>query len=256
MSSGTPPVNARPPVALVTGAGRGIGRAIALALAADGFSVALLARSENALRSCADDIAAHGGNACVVPCDVTRPVEVEEAVARAASEFGGLDVVVNNAGMDLIKRLEDTTLDEWQAVLEANLTSVFLVLRAAAPHLFSSERARVINISSIFAVAGASRWVAYSAAKGGVISLTRALAVEWARHGVRVNAIVPGNIETSMTAEALADPTMRELALARTPVRRIGTPEDIAPMVSLLASVKSDFVTGQAIAVDGGFTAW
>jgi NAD(P)-dependent dehydrogenase (short-subunit alcohol dehydrogenase family) len=243
------------PVALVTGAGRGIGRAIAGALAADGLHVALVARSPEQLDAVAAEIAARGGRATVVPADVTDPARVERVVAEAAA-LGDLRVVVNNAGLDLERRLVETELDEWNAVIEVNLTSAFLVLRAAAPHLFAAEHARVVNVSSSFALAGAARWTAYSAAKAGLIGLTRALAIEWARHGVRVNAVLPGYVETEMTAAALSDPGLRELAISRTPARRVGAPADIAPMVTYLASPAADFVTGQTMVIDGGFTAW
>lgn len=242
--------------ALVTGAGRGIGARIATELAHDGYAVVVVARSTDALRSVVAEIEHAGGRALAVPCDITDETAVAAAVSTAAEAFGGIDVVINNAGTELIARLEETTIEQWRHVMAVNVEGTFLVLRQVAPHLFASGSGRVINISSIFALSGASQWSAYSAAKGAVLSLTRTLAVEWARHGVRVNAVLPGNIETEMTAPALADPKLRAYAEGRTPMRRIGLPADIAPLVRFLASEDADFVTGQAIAADGGFLAW
>jgi 2-deoxy-D-gluconate 3-dehydrogenase len=242
--------------AIVTGASRGIGRAVAIALAEDGLDVALLARSQTALEEVAAECAGHGARAVPIGVDVTDEASVARAVAAAVDQLGGIDVLVNNAGVDLERRIVDTTLEEWRHVMAVNLDAAFLMLREAGPHLFAAEHPRVINTSSIFALAGASKWSAYSAAKAGLLALTRTLAVEWARHGVRVNAVVPGNVETEMTAEALADPALRAYAEGRTPTRRIGIPSDIAPAVCFLAGTGSEFITGTALTVDGGFLAW
>lgn len=242
-------------VAVVTGASRGLGRAIALALAAAGADVALAARSKRDLEETGARVERCGRRALVVPTDVASYAEVETLMGRAVRELGRLDIVVNNAGAARVAPLAEMTPDDWRFMVDANLTGVFNGCRAAAPHLLAQKSGKVINVASVLGRVGLPGYTIYAATKGGVIALTRALGVEWARHGIQVNAIAPGWFATDMTDPAFSDPKINERLTRDIPMRRIGRPEEIGPLAVYLASAASAFMTGQTIFLDGGHSA-
>jgi NAD(P)-dependent dehydrogenase (short-subunit alcohol dehydrogenase family) len=242
-------------VAIVTGASRGIGRAIALAYAEEGADLALAGRSKPDLEETAQLVARHGGRALVIPTDVTAFAEVEALVARTLTDLGDLDILVNNSGVAKVAPLAEASVEDWRWMVETNLSGVFYGCRAAAPHLIARKRGKVINVASVLGAVGLPGYTIYSATKGGVIALTRALGVEWARHGIQVNALAPGWFATDMTHAAFADPRIGERLSRDIPMRRTGKPEEIGPLAVYLASAASDFMTGQTIFLDGGHSA-
>jgi 2-deoxy-D-gluconate 3-dehydrogenase len=242
-------------VALITGASRGLGRAMALALAEAGADVALVARSRDALEDTAAAVTALGRRAVPLPADVTVEAEVQAAVGRAIEACGAVDILVNNSGAAIVKPLVETTPAEWRKVLETNLTGAFHCCRAVGPGMIARRRGKVVNVASILGTRGLPGYAAYSASKGGLLALTRALAVEWARHNIQVNAIAPGWFVTSMNEDAFSDARIRERLLRDVPARRTGRPEELGPLVVYLASAASDYVTGDVVFADGGFSA-
>lgn len=243
-------------VALVTGAGQGIGRAVAVALAGEGAQVALLARNRRGLRKTLEMIGQSGG--LVIPCDVTDIVAVSLAVERIVSEFGRLDVVVNNAGRRQDRaRLDRLEIREWEGVIETNLSSVFYVSRAAVPYLLEQRSGSVVNIASISGPFGIPRISGYAASKSGIIGLTRTMAAEWAEFGVRANTVAPGFIETPMNAPFRNDPTNAPQVAAiksKTPAGRYGSAEEVADAVVFLSGSTGSYITGQTLFVDGGWS--
>lgn len=242
-------------VAVVTGASRGLGRAMALALAEAGADLALAGRAKPDLEETAHQVERLGRRALVVPTDVRVLAEVEALVARALADLGRLDILVNNSGVAHVAPLAEMPPQEWERMLDTNLTGVFNGCRAAAPHFLAAKRGKVINIASVMAAVGLSGYTSYAATKGGVVAFTRALGVEWARYNVQVNAIAPGWFLTEMNAHAFADEKLRERLLGDVPMRRTGQAEEIGPLVVYLASPASDFMTGQTIYLDGGHSA-
>ena len=244
-------------VALVTGASRGIGRAVALALGAAGAAVACCARSADQVEATAAAVSGHGGRARGFRLDVTRRNEIDAVVADIGAALGPIDILVNNAGITLDKRSVEVTDEEWDDVLATNLTSTFVLARAVAPGMMEQRRGKIINIGSMYGKIGVPRYAAYCASKAAVEALTRSLAVEWARHGIQVNCLAPGYVNTDIPREAMADEKLRTLFLSRVPARRIGEPEEVATLAVYLASAASDFMTGQTVYLDGGQTiAW
>jgi NAD(P)-dependent dehydrogenase (short-subunit alcohol dehydrogenase family) len=244
-------------VALVTGASRGIGRAVALALGAAGAAVACCARSAEHVEATAAKVSGNGGRARGFPLDVTRRNEIDTVVADIGAALGPIDILVNNAGITLDKRSVEVTDEEWDDVLATNLTSTFTLARAVAPGMMEQRRGKIINIGSMYGKIGVPRYAAYCASKAAVEALTRSLAVEWARHGIQVNCLAPGYVNTDIPREAMADEKLRTLFLSRVPARRIGEPEEVATLAVYLASAASDFMTGQTVYLDGGQTiAW
>ncbi len=242
-------------VAVVTGASRGLGRAMAVALAQAGADVVLAARSKPDLEETAQHVEATGRRALVVPTDVTSYAEVEILIARARQELGRLDVLVNNSGVARVKPLIEWTPEEWRALVDVNLLGVLNGCRAAAPHLIAQGAGKVINVASMLAAAGLAGYSVYSATKGAIIAFTRTLGVEWARHNIQVNAIAPGWFDTEMSAPAWQQAGVAERLIRDIPARRIGRAEEIGPLAVYLASAASDFMTGQTIFLDGGHTA-
>jgi 2-deoxy-D-gluconate 3-dehydrogenase len=242
-------------VAVVTGASRGLGRAIAQALAEAGADVVLAARSKRDLEDTGALVERAGRRALVAPTDVASYAEVEALMGRAVRELGRLDIVVNNAGVARVAPLAETTPDDWRFMVDANLTGVFNGCRASAPHLIAQKSGKVINVASVLGQVGLPGYTVYGATKGGIIALTRTLGVEWARHNVQVNAIAPGWFATDMTNEAFADPAINQRLTRDVPARRIGRAEEIGPLAIYLASASSDFMTGQTLFLDGGHSA-
>ncbi|MEK7364687.1 MAG: SDR family oxidoreductase [candidate division NC10 bacterium] len=242
-------------VAVVTGASRGIGRAMALALAEAGADLALAGRSKPDLEETAHRVEGLGRRALVVTTDVRILAEVEELMGRAVTGLGRLDILVNNSGVAHVGPFAEGPPEEWTRMLETNLTGVLNGCRAAAPHFLAAKRGKVINVASMLAAVGLPHYAAYSATKGGIVAFTRTLAVEWARHNIQVNAIAPGWFVTDMNAHAFADEKLRERFLRDIPMRRPGREEEIGPLAVYLASPASDFMTGQTIYLDGGHSA-
>ena len=239
-------------VAIVTGAGSGIGRATALRLAAEGAAVACVDLSIEGVRGTATAIEAAGGQALPLPVDVTDDGECARIVADTLARFQKLTTLVNSAGVRPIAA--DPAPGEWRRVVEVNLTGTYLPSRAALPALQATGAGSVTNLASIFGLVGGSMAPSYAASKGGVANLTRQLALNWAPV-VRVNCVCPGVIETLMTAELRKDPAWRETVLLKYPLGRFGQPEEIAAAILYLASDEAAYVTGVALPVDGGYTA-
>lgn len=239
-------------VALVTGASSGIGRHLAELLAAAGAKVALAARRVDRLAEAARKIEAGGGQCLPVACDVTRSDSVAAAVAMAEAQLGPLSILVNNAGVVVAKPVLQHTEEEWDYVVDTNLKGAWLMAREFAQHLVDRRRpGRIVNIASVLGVRTIARVPSYTAAKAGLIHLTGVLAMELARHGIIVNAIAPGYIETDFNRDFLRSEAGKKLA-ARIPLCRVGRPDDLDGAMLLLASPAGGYMTGAVIAVDGG----
>jgi 2-deoxy-D-gluconate 3-dehydrogenase len=240
--------------ALITGGNGGIGLGIALGLARAGARVVIAGRDSAKNAAAVDELKAAGGEAFAIEVDVTGDDFGEAMVADALIYLGGLDILVNNAGISIAKRPEDLTLADWRAVIDTNLTSVFVGAKAAYPVMKARGGGKIINIGSMYSLFGAWYSAAYSASKGGVVQITKSLATAWAEDNIQVNAILPGWIDTAMTKLIRGRLEGFETAItARTPAGRWGTPDDFAGPAVFLASAASDFVTGAQIVVDGGY---
>jgi NAD(P)-dependent dehydrogenase (short-subunit alcohol dehydrogenase family) len=240
--------------ALVTGAGSGIGKAIARRLAAGGCRVAATDVQEDRVSEVARMIRDEGGDALAIAADVAKQEDVDRMTAETVSAFGGLDVVVNNAGVGSAGFIESVQDPEIERVFGVNLVGVIRVTRAAAPYLKESGRGRIVNVASVEGIRGSGLLPVYSATKAGVIGMTRANAVELARFGVTVNAVCPGPIQTEMLSPLLADEGYHKKLIKGVPMRRLGVPEDVAGAVAFFASEESSFITGNVLVIDGGMT--
>ena len=237
--------------ALVTGGNGGIGLGMAQGLAAAGAKVAIAgrdkAKNSEALKSVPGAIA--------FQADLKDEKSCRAMVDEAAKRLGRLDILVNNAGMNVRKQPQDYTLDEWKLVMDTNLTSAFVAAQAAYPHLKRAGAGKIVNIGSMMSIFGASFVAPYGASKGGIVQLTRALACAWAKDNIQVNAVLPGWIDTALTQRARKDIAgLHERVLARTPAGRWGEPKDLSGIAVFLCSRASDFITGTAIPVDGGYS--
>ena len=236
-------------VALVTGASRGIGKAVARMLAARGAHVVAAARGDNA-RATADDINAAGGKADAIALDVTDPGAPDAAIAATVGAHGRLDVLVNNAGITRDQLMLRMKRDDWDAVLATNLTAAFALTQAALKPMLKQRGGRIICISSVVGQSGNAGQANYAASKAGLIGFAKSVALEVASRNITVNVVAPGMIETDMT-RAIADKAREEWE-SRIPLKRLGTPDDVAAAVCFLASDEASYITGQVLAVNGG----
>jgi NAD(P)-dependent dehydrogenase (short-subunit alcohol dehydrogenase family) len=242
-------------VAVVTGAASGIGAAIARTLADRGHRVALLDLDADGAQRAAKDLRVQGLTALGACVDVADRASVDDALQEVRSELGPIEIMVTSAGIDAFERFLDIDVDAWERMLAVNLTGTFHCLQAAVPDMLAAKWGRIVTISSSSAQSGAARMAHYVASKGGVVGLTKALAIELAPRGITVNTIPPSFIDTPMArrAEATGDMASIEAVIARTPVRRAGTPDDIAAACAFLCSDEASYITGQQIGVNGGW---
>lgn len=242
-------------VALVTGGNGGLGLAMAQGMAACGADIVLSGRNAGKATAALDSIAALGRKAVFVPADIGKAAACRTLVAEAGTAFGRLDILVNNAGTSIRKMPETYTDEEWHHVLDTNLTSAFACSQAAYPLMKAAGGGKIINTGSMMSLFGAPYATPYCASKGGLVQMTRALATAWAKDNIQVNAILPGWIDTELTRNARRQVEgLHEKVEARTPAGRWGMPSDLSGIAAFLASAASDFVTGAAIPVDGGFS--
>lgn len=246
-------MNLKNKVAIVTGSRRGIGKAIALALAKAGANVVVSDINIDDCNKVVEEIKDINGNALAVKADVSNPEDVSKMINLTTEKFGKVDILVNNAGIYMQKSLTDVTEQDFDRILDINLKGVFLCSKAAVPEMIKQGKGKIINIASIAGQVGFANSSAYCASKGGIINMTRELALELGQYKINVNAIGPGVIETPMTKDLLEDKATKETLLANIPLNRIGKPEDIANAALFLASDNSDYITGITLFVDGGW---
>ncbi len=242
-------------VAVVTGGNGGIGLGMATGLAQAGATVVIAGRDEIKNQAAVAHLQAMGATAVAVPVDVQSETSIHAMVEQSVQHFGRIDILVNNAGMNIRKQPQDYELAEWNKVLQTNLTSAFSCSQAVYPEFKKTGGGKIINIGSMMSLFGASFATPYAASKGGMVQMTRAMACAWAAENIQVNAILPGWIDTALTRQARVDVKgLHERVLERTPAKRWGMPDDFAGIAVFLASSASDFLTGTAIPVDGGYS--
>jgi 2-deoxy-D-gluconate 3-dehydrogenase len=242
-------------VAVVTGGNGGIGLGMAQGIAACGAHVVIAGRNADKARAALESLHALGVEARFVAADITKKAECDKLMQETVSLFGRLDILVNNAGTSIRKMPQEFTEEEWHHVLDTNLTSAFLCSQAAYPAMVKAGGGKMINIGSMMSLFGAPYAAPYASSKGGIVQMTRALATAWAKDNIQVNAVLPGWIDTDLTKRARQQVQgLQDSVEKRTPVGRWGTPPDMSGVAAFLAGPASDFVTGTAIPVDGGFS--
>ena len=243
-------------IAVVTGAGTGIGRAIALGLIREGAKVALVGRRTEPLEAAAKEA---GGSSLVLPADVSNQSEIDRVLSETVAKFGGLNVLVNNAGILHIGTAEQITEQQWDETFNINVRGVWLLSRSVLPHMRRARGGSIINVASVLGINGARKRSAYAPSKGAVVLLTKCMAIDYGSENIRVNALCPSFVETDLTAEVIRkapDPTaMRKDRISVHPIGRLGQPEDMAGLAVFLASDESSWMTGAVLPVDGGYLA-
>lgn len=242
-------------IALITGASRGLGKAMALALAKEGAAVAVIARDRELLEKTAEEIRGAGGRAEVFVAEITSEDHVRRLETDVAQSLGRIHILINNAGINIRKNLTDFTLEEWRRVLDTNLTSTFLMCRAFVPHMKGNGYGRVINMASTMAHVSIAARTAYSASKTAILGLTRALALELAPESITVNAISPGPFATEMNTPLIQNAELNAQFIAKIPVGRWGRVEEVGQLALYLCSPEAAFITGTDILIDGGWCA-
>ena len=241
-------------VAVVTGAAGGLGQIITMALVAFGASVVLTSRNLDNLKQLEGKVKEVGGESFAVAADVTQPDRVDHLVAATMDRYKGIDILVNNSGIQIREPAEEMKLESWRKVMETNVTGAFLCSQRVGRVMISRKRGKIINISSVRGKLGRAKdFISYCASKGALDSFTRALACEWGKHNIQVNSIAPGLIQTEMSGHSLANPNWVEAYMARVPAKRWGQPIDLAGMIVFFASNASDYVNGQTLYLDGGY---
>jgi 2-deoxy-D-gluconate 3-dehydrogenase len=241
--------------ALVTGGNGGIGLGMARGLAAAGAAIAVAGRNQAKSEAAAAELAKLGVKTTVIAADVTDEAQCRRMVDETVSRLGRLDILVNNAGINIRKPAQELSTAEWKQVIDINLTSAFIASQAAYPHMRQTGQGKIINIGSMLSIFGAGFAPAYGASKGGIVQLTKALAAGWAKDNIQVNAVLPGWIDTELTQGARSQiKGLNAMVLMRTPAGRWGDPNDLSGIAVFLASKASDFITGTAIPVDGGYS--
>ncbi|MGB6780057.1 MAG: SDR family NAD(P)-dependent oxidoreductase [Planococcus citreus] len=240
---------------VVTGGSKGLGKDIALTFAELGANVAISGRNQETLDATLEALRAHNPNCIAVAGDLSDINEVKKLIDTAATQFGTIDVLVNNAGVNIAKPAMDVTEADWDTVLDLNLKSAFFASQAAAKYMLAQNSGRIINIASQMAFVGYIKRAAYCSSKGGMVQMTKALAVEWAQQGIRVNAVAPTFVETEFTEKQFEDAAFKEDVNRRILLDGLSQPKDTSGAVLYLASNLSNFVTGETIKVDGGWTA-
>jgi NAD(P)-dependent dehydrogenase (short-subunit alcohol dehydrogenase family) len=242
--------------ALVTGASQGIGAAVAVALARAGHDVAVTSTRPDRLDGVMAAIRAAGARAARVALDLRAQPSIERAMAGAIAALGRVDLLVNNAAVPLKKPAMEVTASEWETVIDTGLTGTFFLCQQMGRHLVATNRAgSIVNIASTHGLVALQDRAVYGIAKAGVMHMARMLAIEWAEHRIRVNAVAPGRVDTPSRAASLAEPGYQQVALARIPLKRYATSEEVAAAVVYLASPEADYITGQTLVLDGGLTA-
>jgi 2-deoxy-D-gluconate 3-dehydrogenase len=242
-------------VAFVTGGNGGIGLGMAKGLAAAGAAVVIAGRNKTKAQSALSELHSLGAKAEFVELDVLNEASCQQAIQRAVERFGRLDILVNNAGTTVRGQPQDLTAQDWHLVMNTNLTSAFLCSQAAYPHMVRAGAGKIINIGSMMSVFASSYATPYAASKGGIVQMARAMAVAWAKDNIQVNTILPGWVDTDLTRKARKEVLgLHDKVLARTPAGRWGNPDDFAGIAVFLAAPASNFITGAAIAVDGGYS--
>jgi 2-deoxy-D-gluconate 3-dehydrogenase len=242
-------------VAFITGGNGGIGFGIAKGFASAGASVVIAGRNKTKAQSALSELHSLGAQAEFVELDVLKEASCHKAIQRAVERYGRLDILVNNAGTSIRKQPKDLTAQDWHLVMNTNLTSAFLCSQAAYPHMVSIGGGKIINIGSMMSIFGMPYATPYAASKGGIVQMTRAMATAWAKDNIQVNTVLPGWVDTDLTRSARQEvPGLHEKVLARTPAQRWGAPDDFAGIAVFLAAPASNFITGVAIPVDGGYS--